>query len=51
MLSMIYYFSIKSMATDGLGPREEMYEELIEHLEKLGLTIPEEAVKNDKSKV
>ena len=39
------------MAMVGLEPREKTYEELIEHLEKLELSIPEDAVKKDKPRV
>ena len=51
VLSMIPSFWIKSMATAGLEPREKTYEELIEHLEKLEVSIPEEVVKKDKPTV
>ena len=45
VLSMIPSFWLKSMATAGLEPREKTYEELIEHLEKLEVSIPEELSK------
>ena len=51
VLSMIPSFWLKSMATAGLEPREKTYEELIEHLEKLEVSIPEEVGKKDKPKV
>ena len=39
------------MAIAGIEPRGKTYEELIEYLEKLEVSIPEEVVKRDKPKV
>ena len=48
---MIPSFWLKSIATADLDPREKTYEDLIEHLKKLEVSIPEEVVKKDKPKV
>ena len=45
VLIMIPYFWLKTMVTAILYTREKTYEELIKHLEKLEVSIPEKAVK------
>ena len=50
VLSMFPVVLIGSMTTAGLEPREKSYEELVEHLDKLEVSLPEETItRKDKS--
>ena len=44
VLSMLPAVWVNSMTTAGLEPREKTYEELIEHLEKLECSLPDEPI-------
>lgn len=51
VLSMLPTIWVNSMITAGIEPREKSYEDLIEHLEKLESSLPDEPIpKKEKSK-
>ena len=51
VLNMLPAVWVNSMTTAGLEPREKSYEDLIEHLEKLESSLPEESIpRKDKKK-
>ena len=48
VLSMLPAVWVNSMTTAGLEPREKTYKELIEHLEKLARSLPDEPIPKKK---